>query len=238
MSESAQKSFPENLPPRWRTRLAPEAAQSYFKSLTRFLVGEYQRKTPIYPPRPWILRALQKVDYDAVKVVILGQDPYHGQGQAIGLSFGVPNELSPKPPSLQNIFKELQSDLGVPLPPNQSDLTGWADQGVLLLNTVLTVRHGQAFSHRDQGWETFTDRIIQLLNEREEPLVFLLWGAAASRKKALITNSRHCIVESAHPSPLSAHRGFLGSRPFSKINAILTQKLGQAPIDWARISSV
>ena len=237
MDQRAESGFPENLPPRWKAHLSAEASQDYFKSLTRFLIGEYQQQEPIFPPRPWVLRALQKVDYDQVKVVILGQDPYHGPGQAIGLSFGVPNELFPKPPSLQNIFKELRADLGIDVAKSQSDLTGWADQGVLLLNTVLTVRRGHAFSHRDQGWEQFTDRIIRLLNDRKQPMVFLLWGAAAIKKKALLTNPEHLILESAHPSPLSAYRGFLGSRPFSKINQILTQKLGQKAIDWGSVSS-
>jgi uracil-DNA glycosylase len=237
MEKQTSSSFPENLPSGWRKLLAPEASQPYFKSLTRFLVTEYKLKRPIFPPRQWVLRALQKVDYDGVKVLILGQDPYHGAGQAIGLSFGVPNELFPKPPSLLNIFKEMRSDLGLEIPAGESDLTGWAEQGVLLLNTVLTVRQGQAFSHQSQGWEQFTDRVIQLLNERADPVIFLLWGAAAQRKKALVTNHRHIILESAHPSPLSAHRGFLGSRPFSKINDILTRKLGQAPINWTRVSA-
>ncbi len=236
-SDAAQK-FPDNLPARWRTQLASEASQPYFKELTRFLVDEYNKKQVIYPRRAWVLRALQRVDYDDVKVVILGQDPYHGPGQAIGLSFGVPNELLPKPPSLQNILKELQADLGIEVAKNQSDLTGWADQGVLLLNTVLTVRQGQAFSHQKKGWEEFTDRIIRRLDERDEPVIFLLWGAAAQRKRELIKNSRHIILASAHPSPLSAHRGFFGSRPFSKINEILTQKLSREPIDWGRASAL
>jgi uracil-DNA glycosylase len=223
MESKSRESFPNNLPPAWRGHLAQEASQDYFKKLTRFLVAEHQTKKKIYPQSDWVLRALQMVDYDKVKVVILGQDPYHGAGQAIGLSFGVPNELAPKPPSLQNIFKELESDLGIKIPPAQSDLTGWAEQGVLLLNAVLTVRHGQAFSHRDAGWEQFTDHVIGKLNEREAPMVFILWGAAAQRKKTLITNPRHLVLESPHPSPLSAHRGFFGSKPFSKVNKI--QKL-------------
>lgn len=231
-----EKSFPENLPLHWRDRLQSEAEQPYFKALSKFLVSEYQAKRSIFPQRHWVLRALQMVDFDRVKVVILGQDPYHGEGQAIGLSFGVPNELLPKPPSLQNIFKELKADLGIEVPRDQSDLTGWAEQGVLLLNAVLTVRQAQAFSHRDQGWERFTDRVIALLNEREEPMIFVLWGAAAQKKKALITNRQHFILESAHPSPLSAHRGFLGSRPFSKINELLTKKMGSKPIDWSRVT--
>ena len=236
MEPQARKSFPENLPASWRIHLRHEAEQNYFKSLTRFLVSEYNSKKEIHPQRPWILRALQEVDYDQVKVVILGQDPYHGEGQAIGLSFGVPNELFPKPPSLMNIFKEIKSDLGIEIPKDQTDLTGWAEQGVLLLNTVLTVRHAQAFSHRNMGWEQFTDRVMSKLNERKEPMIFILWGAAAQRKKALITSGWHFILESPHPSPLSASRGFFGSRPFSKVNEILVKKINRAPIDWGRTS--
>ncbi len=237
MEKFSQTSFPENLPPAWRTHLCGEAEQEYFKKLTRFLVAEYKTKKRIYPEREWILRALQKVDYDQVKVVILGQDPYHGEGQAIGLSFAVPNQLFPKPPSLMNIFKEIKTDLGVEIPRKNSDLTGWVEQGVLLLNTVLTVRHAQAFSHRDMGWEHFTDCVIRKLNERVAPVIFILWGAAAQKKKLLITSPQHFILESAHPSPLSASRGFLGSRPFSKVNEILLKKLKQAPIDWAKTTS-
>jgi uracil-DNA glycosylase len=232
-----EKSFPDNLPKQWREHLRGEMSQPYFKSLTRFLLGEYKAKRSIYPKREWVLRALQMVDYDQVKVVILGQDPYHGAGQATGLSFGVTNELQPKPPSLINIFKELKDDLGIQVPRDQSDLTGWAEQGVLLLNAVLTVRHAQAFSHRDKGWEHFTDRVIRSLNEREKPVIFLLWGSAAQKKKALITHRRHIILESAHPSPLSAHRGFFGSRPFSRINRLLTETLGEKPIDWSHVSA-
>jgi uracil-DNA glycosylase len=237
MQPKTGKSFPDNLPPVWRSLLSEEADQTYFKKLTRFLINEYQSKKNIHPEKQWILRALQIVDYDQVKVVILGQDPYHGEGQAIGLSFGVPNGLFPKPPSLMNILKELNSDLGVEVQKDRSDLTGWAEQGVLLLNAVLTVRHGQAFSHRDAGWEEFTDRVISRLNEREKSVIFILWGAAAQKKKAMITNSRHFILESPHPSPLSASRGFFGSRPFSKANQILVGKLNQSPIDWAKLSS-
>ncbi|MGZ3698863.1 MAG: uracil-DNA glycosylase [Bdellovibrionota bacterium] len=226
------QSFPENLPAGWRARLSEETQKTYFQSLVKFLASEHRAKKTIFPERHWILRALQQVDYENVRVVILGQDPYHGEGQAIGLSFAVPNELLPKPPSLMNIFKELKSDLGIEIPKNQSDLTGWAAQGVLLLNTVLTVRQAQAFSHRDQGWEQFTDQVIQKLNERAEPVIFILWGAAAQKKKALITNQKHFFLESPHPSPLSASRGFFGSRPFSKVNALLKHH----PIDWAKIT--
>jgi uracil-DNA glycosylase len=230
-------SFPENLPPGWKSRLSAEREKDYFRKLARFLQEEYRAKRTIYPPRPLILRALQTVDYEKVKVVILGQDPYHGPGQAIGLSFAVPNELNPKPPSLTNLFKEISSDLGVDMTGKGSDLSGWADQGVLLLNTVLTVRASQAFSHREAGWEPFTDRVIQTLNERERPVVFILWGAAAQKKKALITSSRHFFLESPHPSPLSASRGFFGCRHFSQANAILRDRIGTQPIDWTRTTS-
>jgi uracil-DNA glycosylase len=227
--------FPEHLPQGWQSLLGAEKNQDYFKGLARFIASEYSSGQQIFPARENIFRALQAIDYPHVKVVILGQDPYHGEGQAIGLSFGVPNTLKPKPPSLENIFKELRSDLGVETRPGESDLTGWAKQGVLLLNTVLTVRAHQAFSHRDQGWEKLTDQIIQKLSERDQPLVFLLWGAAAQKKKSLIDTKKHRVIESAHPSPLSSYRGFFGSKPFSRINSIL-KEWGEAPIQWERVS--
>ncbi len=174
---------------------------------------------------------MQDLDYEKVTVVILGQDPYHGPNQAIGRCFAVPNTLKPKPPSLVNIFKEIQSDLGKPVDPMQSELSHWVEQGVLLLNTVLTVRQGQANSHREKGWENFTDRVIGILNERPDPVVFILWGAPARKKKLLITNKAHKIIESPHPSPLSAYHGFFGSKPFSKANAYL-KAMGKPPIDW------
>jgi uracil-DNA glycosylase len=231
MSETTTGSFPHNLPSRWREHLAPESEKSYFGELAGFLRSEYQTGKKIFPPRDKVLRALQSLDYEDVKVVILGQDPYHGPDQAVGLCFAVPNELRPKPPSLVNIFKEIESDLGKKVDPTKSELSHWVKQGVLLLNTVLTVRMGQAHSHKERGWENFTDRVIGLLNERKDPIVFILWGAPARKKKALITNRWHYVVESPHPSPLSAYHGFFGSRPFSKTNAIL-KKLGKDPIDW------
>lgn len=223
--------FPENLPRKWRGYLEEEKNKDYFKSLTAFLRSESKSGQKVFPSKDNILRALQSLDYDDVKVVILGQDPYHGEGQAVGFSFAVPNSLKPKPPSLVNIFKEIQSDLGKKINPLESELTSWVKQGVLLLNTVLTVRRSQAFSHRDKGWENFTDRIISLLNERKKPIVFILWGAPARKKKAFIKSPPHFIIESAHPSPLSAYNGFIGSKPFSKANEIL-KKLGSEPIDW------
>lgn len=227
--------FLENLPRGWRERLKAEEGKEYFRSLMAFLQGEQKSNVPIFPVRENIFKALELVDLPDVSVVILGQDPYHGSGQAIGLSFAVPNSHFPKPPSLQNIFKELQADLGVSLPEGRSDLSGWVSQGVLLLNSVLTVRAEEAFSHREQGWEAFTDEIIRALDEREVPVIFLLWGAAAQKKKMLIRNSRHFFLESAHPSPLSAYRGFLGNRHFSKTNSIL-KKLGRPEIKWERVS--
>jgi uracil-DNA glycosylase len=216
--------------------LSPEWEKPYFRELQNFLQEERDSSVPIFPPESLVLRALQMLDYEEVRVVILGQDPYHGAGQAIGLSFAVPTELRPKPPSLVNIFKEIASDLQVTPDVTKSDLLGWVDQGVLLLNTVLTVRANEAFSHRKKGWETFTDRIISELGARESPLVFVLWGAAAQKKKGLIAGRGHLILESAHPSPLSAHRGFFGSKPFTKINAWLVSRRLE-PIDWMRSGS-
>lgn len=227
--------FPENLPKTWRERLAPEAKQEYFQKLTRFLVSEHRAGKKIFPESKNVLRAIQSLDLPEVKVVILGQDPYHGAGQAVGLSFAVPNTLRPKPPSLQNIFKEIHDELGVAMPAGDSDLTGWVAQGVLLLNAVLTVRANQAFSHRGQGWEDFTDTIIRELDRRKDPVIFLLWGSAAQKKKALIQGKQHFILESAHPSPLSAHRGFFGNGHFKKTNEIL-RKLGKKEIQWDRVS--
>jgi uracil-DNA glycosylase len=223
-------TFPHNLPPGWRARLEAEVDTQYFKALVNFLKAEHRSGRTVFPARQHTMRALQSLDYDDVRLVILGQDPYHGPGQAIGLSFAVPNELQPKPPSLANIFQEISRDLGVDMAGAASDLSGWVEQGVLLLNTVLTVRAGQAMSHRGMGWETLTDRIIEELNSRPEPVIFLLWGAAAQKKKLLLS-ARHFVLESPHPSPLSASRGFFGCRHFSKANQILEQ-LGRPPIRW------
>jgi uracil-DNA glycosylase len=226
--------FPENLPPVWKEKLRSEVAEPYFAKLSAFLKSQYEAKKPIFPPRDRVLRALQSVDYPDVRVVLLGQDPYHGAGQAIGLSFAVPNDFFPKPPSLQNIFKEIKTDLGIEIPKDRSDLSGWAKQGVLLLNAVLTVQESMAASHQKKGWEIFTDKVIQHLNDRDRPVVFLLWGNYARQKKALITNQRHFIVEGPHPSPLSAHRGFFGCRHFSQVNDILVKKVGSQAIDWSQ----
>lgn len=216
--------------------LEMEADKPYFKTLCQFLKTEYSKAKQVFPAREKILRALQLVDYADVRIVILGQDPYHGPEQAVGLCFAVPNQLQPKPPSLINIFQELKSDVGLAWNRSDSELTGWAAQGVLLLNTVLTVQNGQPLSHRNKGWEIFTDRIISLLSEREEPLIFILWGSAAQSKIPMIDH-RHFILKAPHPSPLSAHRGFLGCKHFSKANQILKEKLKRAEIDWAKINA-
>jgi len=212
----------------WVEYLSAELKEPYYIKLREFLIQEYRTKR-IYPSMYDIFNALHYTSYHEAKVVILGQDPYHNQGQAHGLSFSVQPGIEP-PPSLINIFKELETDLGCTMP-NNGCLKPWAEQGVLLLNTVLTVREHAANSHQGLGWETFTDKVISLLNEREKPLAFILWGSPARRKKGMITNPHHFIVESPHPSPLSAYRGFFGSQPFSRVNAFL-EKTGQVPIDW------
>lgn len=212
----------------WADLLAAEFEKPYYQQLRAFLIEEYRRGV-VYPDMYDIFNALHYTPYSKTKVCILGQDPYHGPGQAHGLSFSVKPGVPP-PPSLQNIFKELHDDLGCKIP-NHGCLEHWARQGVLLLNTVLTVRRGQANSHRGKGWEQFTDRVIQLLNEREKPVVFILWGKNAQAKKAMIDATRHLVIESAHPSPYSAHAGFFGSRPFSRANEFL-RRIGETPIDW------
>jgi len=212
----------------WHDYLSEEFSKEYYQNLRKFLINEY-RSRKIYPDMHDIFNALHYTSYSQTKAVILGQDPYHGEGQAHGLSFSVKAGIA-APPSLVNIYKELQADLGCYIP-NNGYLKPWADQGVLLLNASLTVRAGVANSHRNIGWELFTDRVIQVLNEREKPVVFILWGANARSKKKYITNTRHFVIESTHPSPLSAYNGFFGSRPFSRTNKIL-QSLGESPIDW------
>lgn len=212
----------------WQTILTDEFEKEYYQKLRNFLKKEYTTQK-IHPDMYHIYEALELTPYEKVKVVILGQDPYHGVNQAHGLSFSVQPGVK-IPPSLNNIYKELQSDLGIS-PVKHGNLVSWAKQGVLLLNTVLTVREGQAYSHRGKGWEILTDKIIEKLNEREKPIVFILWGKPAQEKMKMIDKSRHIILKSAHPSPLSAHRGFLGSKPFSKTNDAL-MALGETPIDW------
>ncbi len=213
----------------WDEILAADFASESYQKLRQFLIQEYRTKR-IYPDMYDIFNALKYTPYSAVKCVILGQDPYHGEGQAHGLSFSVRQGIQP-PPSLVNIFKEIYDDTGIDNRGGSGDLTHWAEQGVLLLNAALTVRAGQANSHHGMGWEQLTDAIIRHLNEREQPMVFLLWGGNARAKKSLIMNRRHLILECPHPSPLSAYHGFFGCRHFSKTNAFLTAN-GMTPIDW------
>ena len=212
----------------WWPILEPEFEKDYYRDLHNFLVNEYRTQN-IHPDMNHIFEAFNLTPFSEVKVVILGQDPYHGPNQAHGLSFSVQPGVA-IPPSLQNIYKELQTDVDFHLV-NHGNLVSWAKQGVLMLNSVLTVRDGQAFSHRNKGWERLTDTAIQRLSEREKPVVFILWGRAARDKVRLIDTSRNIIIESPHPSPLSANRGFFGSRPFSQTNTALVQ-LGETPINW------
>lgn len=228
MAESGGQR-PVQLEPSWQAVLQDEFGQDYMRQLRAFLQSEKQAGKQIYPPGPLIFNALNSTPLDKVRVVILGQDPYHNPGQAHGLCFSVLPGVAP-PPSLLNIYKELQRDTGF-VPPRHGYLQSWAEQGVLLLNAVLTVERSKAASHQGKGWERFTDRVVGLLNEREEGLVFLLWGSYAQKKGQIISRQRHLVLESAHPSPLSAHRGFLGNGHFSKTNAWLQQK-GIAPINW------
>lgn len=212
----------------WLEQLKEEFAKDYFTSLKQFLVSE-KNHYQIYPPGPRIFAAFDATPFEKVKVVILGQDPYHGPGQAHGLCFSVPAGIQ-KPPSLVNIFQELNTDLGIPIP-NHGNLESWAGQGVLLLNATLTVRANQAGSHQKKGWENFTDEVIRILSRRRDALVFILWGSYAQAKTELIDSSKHLILKSAHPSPLSSYRGFFGCRHFSMTNEWLQQK-GKSPIDW------
>jgi uracil-DNA glycosylase len=212
----------------WKEVLGEEFNQPYFIALKGFLLSEKKQHT-IYPPGSKIFEAFNLTPFDNVKVVILGQDPYHGPGQAHGLCFSVPDGIAP-PPSLINIFKELRSDTGLPVP-GHGNLENWAKQGVLLINATLTVRANQAGSHQKKGWETFTDKVIETLSERRNNLVFILWGNYAQQKSVLIDSRRHLILKSVHPSPLSASRGFFGCKHFSKTNAYLTQNYIE-PIDW------
>ena len=213
----------------WKEHLKEEFEKPYFTKLTNFVKEEYG-KGPVYPLPKYIFRAFELTPFEKVKVVILGQDPYHGPKQAIGLSFAVDTEVR-LPPSLQNIFKEIESDLGEPLKHTDGNLSRWAKQGVLLLNATLTVRARSAGSHQGQGWEQFTDAVIKKLSDEREHLVFILWGNYARSKSNLIDWTKHLVIESAHPSPFSANNGFFGSKPFSKTNEYLKEH-GEEPIDW------
>lgn len=212
----------------WNPLLRDEFAEPYWKELQEFVAAERQQH-PVYPPHDQVFAALHLTSCADTKVMLLGQDPYHGAGQAHGLCFSVQRGVR-VPPSLQNMYKELHSDLGLAIP-DHGNLEAWARQGVLMLNTTLTVREGAAASHQKHGWETFTDAVIRVVNDKTDPVVFILWGNAARRKSELIDRCRHTIVESPHPSPLSAHNGFFGSRPFSRTNEALVSS-GRTPIDW------
>jgi uracil-DNA glycosylase len=213
----------------WNPVLRGEFAKPYWTDLQNFVADERSRAT-VYPPHDLVFAALHLTPYASTRVMILGQDPYHGPDQAHGLCFSVQTGVR-VPPSLANIHKELESDLGLPIP-DHGNLEAWTRQGVLLLNATLTVRAGQAGSHQGKGWETFTDQVIEVVSAKTDHVVFILWGASARKKKSLIDRSRHTIIESPHPSPLSAHNGFFGTKPFSRTNAALTDH-GQPPIDWS-----
>jgi uracil-DNA glycosylase len=221
-------SIDPNIHESWKALLLEDFNQPYFRALKQFLVQE-KKNHAVYPPGNKIFAAFNRTSLDRVKVVILGQDPYHGKGQAHGLCFSVPQGITP-PPSLLNIFKEMNNDLGLSIP-SHGNLEAWADQGVLLLNATLTVRANQAGSHQNKGWENFTDAVIRKISESKEGLVFLLWGRYAQAKEHLIDGDRHHILKAAHPSPFSAHSGFFGCRHFSRANEILA-KQGISPIDW------
>jgi uracil-DNA glycosylase len=227
-TESAAKIDPK-IDPSWKEALTEEFNTDYFRHLVAFLKEEKQKGHTIYPPGPDIFAAFNLTPFDKVKVVLLGQDPYHGPNQAMGLSFSVRDGVR-FPPSLENIFKELQTDLGI-APPKSGDLTKWAKQGVFLLNAILTVMANQAASHQKKGWEEFTDAVIKTLSDKKEGLIFMLWGKFAQGKEQLIDTSKHYILKAAHPSPFSAYSGFFGCGHFSKANEIL-KKLGKEEIDW------
>ncbi|WP_221801401.1 uracil-DNA glycosylase [Oceanobacter mangrovi] len=223
-------SKPGELHPSWQQVIGAELEQPYMQQLKSFLQAEKAAGKVIFPPGPLIFNAFNHTPFEQVRVVIIGQDPYHGPDQAMGLSFSVPAGVK-VPPSLVNIFKEIEGDLGIRMS-GSGDLTPWADQGVLLLNATLTVEQAKAGSHQKKGWEEFTDAAIRVLNEQRSGLVFVLWGSYAQKKGAMIDRSRHLVLQSVHPSPLSAHRGFFGQRQFSSINNYLIQQ-GQTPINWA-----
>ena len=223
-----------HIQPGWKAVLKDEFSKPYFLQLVTFLKTEKAVGKTIYPPGKLIFNAFDQTPFEELKVVIIGQDPYHGEGQAHGLSFSVPAGIKP-PPSLVNIFKEIQQDLGIEMPPGYGNLEKWAKQGVLLLNAALTVRAGEAFSHAKYGWAEFTDEVIRKISDERTGIIFLLWGKFAQEKQALIDETKHFILKAAHPSPLSAHTGFFGCRHFSKTNQLLMQH-GQQPIDWKLLS--
>lgn len=229
LQEASPKALSEVLSDEWLKLLSHEFEKDYMKDLNYFLTSQLKAKKMIYPNRENIFLALNLVKPKNIKVVILGQDPYHGEGEAHGLCFSVPQGVR-LPPSLKNIFKELKADLNID-PLENGDLSRWAEQGILLLNSVLSVEKDKAASHQKQGWEKFTDRIITLINENNENIVFILWGSYAQKKGAFIDKNKHLVLESVHPSPLSSHRGFFGSKPFSKTNLWLSKK-GLKEIQW------
>ncbi len=229
LTDTAESRIDPKIEPSWKERLADEFRKPYFAELKGFLKEEKRQGAVVYPPGPFIFNAFNKTPFDTVKVVILGQDPYHGAGQAHGLCFSVQAGVKP-PPSLVNIYKELHEDMGCTVP-SQGNLEKWTEQGVLLLNACLTVRAGQPGSHHGKGWEAFTNAVVKTLNDEKRGLVFLLWGRPAQEKGSVIDAARHHVFKAAHPSPFSAHAGFFGCRHFSKTNAILTGS-GRAPIDW------
>ncbi len=215
----------------WKEQLQQEFNSEYFQQLTAFVKSEYQAfPNQIFPKGNYIFRAFDACPFDELKVVILGQDPYPTPGHAHGLCFSCDAHVRPLPKSLQNIFKEFEDDLGKPAPPN-GDLNAWANQGILLLNSILTVRQGAPLSHANRGWERFTDAVIQLINDKKEGVIFVLWGSPAQAKAARVDRQKHVVLQAPHPSPLSAYRGFFGSKPFSTINRILSEKQ-QTPIEW------
>lgn len=220
--------------PSWKNILKDEFSKDYFAELVYFLKTEKQLGRLIYPPGTLIFNAFNQTPFNKVKIVILGQDPYHGAGQAHGLSFSVPNGINP-PPSLINIFKEMEKDLGLKMPVGYGNLTSWANKGVLLLNAALTVRAGEPFSHAKMGWAIFTDAVIQKISDLKEHIVFILWGKFAQEKQILIDETKHFILKAAHPSPFSADKGFFGCRHFSKANDLLA-KNGIEPVDWTLLS--
>ncbi|HMT95228.1 MAG TPA: uracil-DNA glycosylase [Ferruginibacter sp.] len=220
--------------PSWKNILKDEFSKDYFAELVYFLKTEKQLGRLIYPPGTLIFNAFNQTPFNKVKIVILGQDPYHGAGQAHGLSFSVPNGINP-PPSLVNIFKEMEKDLGLKMPVGYGNLTSWANKGVLLLNAALTVRAGEPFSHAKMGWAIFTDAVIQKISDLKEHIVFILWGKFAQEKQILIDETKHFILKAAHPSPFSADKGFFGCRHFSKANELLA-KNGIEPVDWTLLS--